>query len=125
MENNYFNTKTDDIIRNSMRLADEPAPELNQKLKAALYQQEVLMQKQPAVRVLSFWYLPMILNLAMFIMLAVAALMAISNVYLSYFTAGICLYIGLSGVLLTVVGIRRANLKEDMAVQVEKRGVLA
>ena len=28
----------DELIRASMKLADEPSPELNQRLKAALYQ---------------------------------------------------------------------------------------
>ena len=51
--------------------------------------------------------------------------MMIGNVYLFYFAAGICLYIGLSGVLLTVVGVKRANLKEDMTIHVEKRGAWA
>ena len=77
----------DELIRASMKLADEPAPELNQRLKAALYQKEAAMKKQPATRALSLWYLPMILNLAAFAMLAAAALMVISNTYLSYFAA--------------------------------------
>ena len=108
-----------------MKLADEPAPELNQRLKAALYQKEAAMKKQPATRALSLWYLPMILNLAAFAMLAAAALMVISNTYLSYFAAGICFYIGLAGVLLTIVGVKRTNMKEDITIHIRKRGVLA
>ena len=112
----------DELIRASMKLADEPAPELNQRLKAALYQKEAAMKKQ---RALSLWYLPMILNLAAFAMLAAAALMVISNTYLSYFAAGICFYIGLAGVLLTIVGVKRTNMKEDITIHIRKRGVLA
>ncbi|KAI4441538.1 hypothetical protein FMM80_07505 [Schaedlerella arabinosiphila] len=115
----------DELIRASMKLADEPAPELNQRLKAALYQKEAAMKKQPATRALSLWYLPMILNLAAFAMLAAAALMVISNTYLSYFAAGICFYIGLAGVLLTIVGVKRTNMKEDITIHIRKRGVLA
>lgn len=115
----------DELIRASMKLADEPAPELNQRLKATLYQKEAAMKKQPATRALSLWYLPMILNLAAFAMLAAAALMVISNTYLSYFAAGICFYIGLAGVLLTIVGVKRTNMKEDITIHIRKRGVLA
>ena len=83
------------------------------------------MQKQPATRGFSLWYLPMILNLVTFIMLAGVALIVISNTYLSYFAAGICFYIGLAGVLLTIVGVKRTNMKEDITIRVEKRGALA
>ncbi len=115
----------DELIRASMKLADEPAPELNQRLKATLYQKEAAMKKQPATRALSLWYLPMILNLAAFAMLAAAALMVISNTYLSYFAAGICFYIGLAGGLLTIIGVKRTNMKEDITIHIRKRGVLA
>ncbi|TGY91585.1 hypothetical protein E5329_20530 [Petralouisia muris] len=125
MKDNPFDTNTDEIIRASLTLTDEPTPELNHKLKAALYQQEAAMHKEPATYVLSLWYLPMILNLATFLMLAAAALMAISNPYLSYLTAGICFYLGLAGVLLTIVGVKRTNMKEDITIRIRKRGVLA
>lgn len=124
MKENRFNTELDEIIRASMELTDAPAPELNNKLKAALYRQEAAIRKQPATRALSLWYLPMVLNLATFTLLAVAALTAISNTYLSYFTAGICFYIGFAGVLLTIVGVKRTNMKEDITIRVRKRGVL-
>ena len=103
MKNDLFNTEIDEIIRASMKLADEPDPELNNKLKATLYQK----------------------NLVTFIMLAGVALIVISNTYLSYFAAGICFYIGLAGVLLTIVGVKRTNMKEDITIRVEKRGALA
>lgn len=45
MKNDLFNTEIDEIIRASMKLADEPDPELNNKLKATLYQKETAMQK--------------------------------------------------------------------------------
>ncbi len=49
----------------------------------------------------------------------------IENIYLSYMTAGVCFYVGLAGVLLTLVGVKRANIKEELAIRIEKRGVLA
>lgn len=124
MKDNRFETEIDEIIRASLELPDEPDPELNNKLKAVLYQEEVAMRKRPALRVLSLWYIPMILNLVTFIMLAIISLMLISNTYLAYFAAGICLYIGLTGILLTVLGVKRTNIKKDIVVRVEKRGAL-
>lgn len=125
MKNDLFNTEIDEIIRASMKLADEPSPELNNKLKTTLYQKEAAMRQQPVTRSLSLWYLPMILNLATFILLAIVSSMIIHNTYLSYLAVGICFYIGLAGVLLTIVGAKRTNIKEDITIHVEKRGVLA
>lgn len=124
MKNDFFNTEIDEIVRASMKLDDKPAPELNNKLKSTLYQKEEAMPKQPITRGFSLWYLPMILNLITFMMLAVVALMVINNTYLSYFAVGICSYIGLAGVLLTVVGVKRTNMKEDITIHIEKRGAL-
>ena len=44
---------------------------------------------------------------------------------MSYFAAGIYLYIGLAGVLLTIVGVKRTNMKEEITIRIEKRGALA
>ena len=124
MRENHSNMEIEEVIRASMKMTDVPAPELNNKLKAALYQQEAVLRKQPAVHILSLWYLPMVLNLIMFLLLALFALMMIENIYLSYFAAGVCLYVGVAGILLTVVGVKRANIKEDITICIEKRGVL-
>ena len=125
MEYNNSNTKTEEIIRASIKITDTPDPELNNKLKAALYQQEAVLQKQPATHTLSLWFLPMVLNLVIFSLLAVLAFTMIENVYLAYFAAGICLYASIAGILLTIVGVKRANIKEDITIRIEKRGVLA
>lgn len=125
MNNNGLDTELDKIIRTSIKLTDEPSTELNNALKTTLYQQEAAMRKAPATRSLSLWYLPMVLNLIAFLMLAVAALMVISNTYLSYLAAGICIYMALAGVLLTIVGVKRTNMKEDITIRIQKRGVLA
>lgn len=125
MRDNQLNTVIEEVIQASMKMTDVPDPKLNQKLKAALYQQEAVLQKQPATHKVSLWYLPMILNLITFSLLAVCALGAIENIYLSYMAAGVCLYVGVAGILLTFVGVKRANIKEELAVRIEKRGVLA
>ena len=125
MKDNRSNMEIEEFIQASMEMTDVPAPELNQKLKATLYQQEAVLRKQPAAHTLSLWYLPMILNLIIFSLLALGALILIQNIYLSYFAAGICLYVGVAGIVLTIVGAKRTNIKEDIAIRIEKRGVLA
>ena len=67
----------------------------------------------------------MILNLITFSLLALIALMMIENIYLSYFAAGICFYIGIVGILLTIAGVKRANIKKEITIRIEKRGVMA
>lgn len=124
MKDNRPDIELDEIIRASVKVTDEPSPELNQTLKAALYRQEAAMKKTSAMRSLPLWYLPMVLNLVTFFMLAAAALIVISNACLSYFAAGIFLYIGLAGVPLTIIGVKRTNMKEDITIHVRKRGAL-
>ena len=125
MRDNRPNTEIEEVILASMKMTDVPAPELNKELKAALYQQEAVLRKQPVMHKLSLWYLPMILNLVTFSLLSLFALIMIENMYLSYFAAGICFYVGVAGILLTVVGVKRANIKEEITIHIEKRGVLA
>ncbi len=125
MKDNHSNMKIEEIIRSSIKITDVPTPELNSKLKAALYQREAALQKQPPTHRLSLWCLPMIFNLITFSLLSLFALILIENIYLSYFVAGICFYIGAAGILLTIVGVKRANIKEDITIRIKKRGVLA
>lgn len=67
----------------------------------------------------------MLLNLITFIMLAGVALIVISNTYLSYFVAWYLFLYWDGWRLLTIVGVKRTNMKEDITIRVEKRGVLA
>ena len=125
MRDNRSNIEIEEVIRASMKMTNVPAPEVNNKLKIALYKQEVILRKQPATHKLSLWYLPMVFNLITFSLLALFALIIIENIYLSYLAVGICFYIGAAGILLTRVGVKRANIKEDITIHIEKRGVLA
>ncbi len=125
MRDNRLNIEIEEMIRSSMKITDVPSTELNNKLKAELYRQEAVLRGQPAVHQLSLWYLPMVLNLITFSLLALFALIVIENIYLSYFAAGLCLNVGAAGILLTIVGVKRGNIKEDITIRIEKRGVLA
>ena len=123
MENNNYENGLTELIRASMELEDKPSSELNRRLKAELYQREAAVPRRQIITV-SLWYVPMILNFVMFSLFAVLALLVISNPYIARLIAGICLYISIAGVFITVLGVRRASLKEDVTVRIRKRGVL-
>lgn len=125
MRDNYSAMEIEEMIRACVKTTEAPAAELNNKLKAALYQQEAALRRQPATHTLSLWYLPMILNLVTFCLLAVFAFTIIENACLSYLAAGFCLYAGMAGILITIIGVKRTNIKEDITIRIEKRGVLA
>ena len=124
MENNNYENGLTELIRASMELEDKPSLELNRRLKSELYQREAAVPRRQIITV-SLWYVPMILNFVMFSLFAVLALLVISNPYIARLIAGICLYISIAGVFITVLGVRRASLKEDVTIRIRKRGVLA
>ncbi len=125
MKDNYSNKNIDEIIKESMKIKDKPTVALNNKLKARIYQQEAVIRTQQQTRKLSLWYLPMLVNVVIFLLLAVVSVMTIQNIYLSYFVAGVCVYIGIAGVFLTIVGVKRTNMKENLTIYIKKRGVFA
>lgn len=125
MKDNYSNKNIDEIIKESMKIEDKPTVALNNKLKARIYQQEAVIRTQQQTRKLSLWYLPMLVNVVIFLLLAVVSVMTIQNIYLSYFVAGVCVYIGIAGVFLTIVGVKRTNMKENLTIYIKKRGVFA
>lgn len=124
MENKNYENSLDELIRASMEVTDEPSCELNIRLKAELYQKEAAMAGKQ-MRSISLWYVPMVLNFILFSLFAVFALLVIANPYIAKLIAGICLYMSMAGVFITLLGVKRANLKEDVMVHIQKRGVLA
>ena len=44
MRDNRSNIEIEEVIRASMKMTDVPAPEVNNKLKMALYKQEVILR---------------------------------------------------------------------------------
>ena len=123
MKKQYDNTELDRLIRKSISRQDIPSPVLNNSLKAELYSREAAMRKTSPAKKLSLWYLPMTVNLIIFLLLGVTAFVTISNPWLAFLAAGICGYIALAGILLTVIGIRRANIKEEITVYIQKGDV--
>lgn len=124
MENNNRDDELDKLIRASMEMTDIPSPQLNSRVKATLYQREAALRQHP-VRAVSLWYLPMLLNLITFLLLAVAALLMVANPHLARLAALVCGYIAVAGVVLTALGVRRANMKKAITIYIERRGVPA
>ena len=125
MKKQYDNTEFDRLIRKSISRQDIPSPVLNNSLKVELYSREAAMRKTSPAKKLSLWYLPMTVNLIIFLLLGVTAFVTISNPWLAFLAAGICGYIALAGILLTVIGIRRTNIKDEITVYIQKGDVTA
>lgn len=124
MENKNYNNKLDELIRASMELKDTPSTELNNRLKINLYKNESAIHHKIPTYSISLWYVPMILNFLTFSLFAVIALLIIANPYLSKLIAIVCGYISIAGIAITIVGVKRATIKEDITVHIEKRGAL-
>lgn len=125
MENKSYDNELNKLIRESMELKDTPSQELNQYLKTGLYQREAAIRKAADIHSIPLWFVPMILNFIIFSLFAVLALLIITNPYLASLAAGICVYIGIAGILITAVGVKRSNMKEAISVRVQKRGVIS
>lgn len=120
MKNNK--QELDQFIRASMELTDKPSLELNNLLKAEIYKQEA--QKKKKAPTISLWYVPMLLNLVTFTLIAFAALLTIPNPYLAKITACACGYITVAGFILTWLGMKRADMKKEVSINIKKRGAL-
>lgn len=125
MENKDYDNELSELIRTSMKLKDTPSPELNEHLKVSLYQREATLRQADSIHSISLWFVPMILNFVTFSLFAILALLVIANPYLAKLVAGICIYIGIAGILITAVGVKRTNMKEAITIRVQKRGSLA
>lgn len=113
-----------EIIRESMKGNEEPSPELNNRLKISLYQREAELRRNAGIQSISLWFIPMILNFVTFSLFAILSLVAITNPYLAKLAAGICCYISFAGIVITAVGVRRAGIKQSLAIQIQKRGAV-
>ena len=117
-----FNTDFDELIRTAMQTEDQPPVQLNNTLKADLYERERLLRKTRTGKSISLWYLPMVLNLILFGLLGAAAVLLTDNLVLAVLETAGCVYMGLAGVVITAVGMRRTDLKEDTTIRIEKGG---
>lgn len=116
--------KLDELIRASIKTKDVPSPQLNNDLKIKLYHKETKIRQGTLIRDIPIWYVPMVLNVLIFSLLAILAFIMITNQYLAIFTVGICVYFSITGVVITLVGLKRTNIKDELTLHVKKRGAL-
>lgn len=124
MENKNCGNELNELIRASMELEDTPSPELNAHLKASLYKREADLRQTESVHAIPLWYVPMILNFVTFSLFAILSLFVIGNPYIAKLIAGICAYIGVAGIFITAVGVKRTDMKEAITIHVQKRGMI-
>lgn len=115
-----FDTEFDKLLRAAVQTEDEPPVQLNNTIKAELYERERLQRSRQTGRSVSVWYLPMVLNLVVFAMLGAAAVLLSADPYVTALAVGGCAHMGLAGVIITVIGVKRANLREDIAINIQK-----
>ena len=121
MEKKDFDTKFDELILEALKTRDKPAVRLNNELKAEIYERERFRRQGTAGRSISLWYLPMILNLIIFLMLGAVLILLINILYLAVLGALVCAYMGLAGVVITLAGIKRTDLRENISIFVNKK----
>lgn len=123
MENEKHNRALDELIRESMEILDMPSPELNARLKMDIYRRENSLQQEKNIRSISFWYVPMVLSFFTFALLAATSLIMISNPYLSIFLAFMCGYMAIAIMLITMIGVKRTDIKNDMKLRIRKEEI--
>lgn len=115
-----FNTEFDGLIREALKTTEKPDVRLDNGLKAELYERERFLRQDRAGRSISLWYLPMVLNLILFLLLGAALVLLIDSLYLSVLAAAACAYMGIAGVVITLVGIKRTDLREEISIHIKK-----
>lgn len=110
------------LISEAMKMQDTASAELNNQIKAELYAQEAAMRKSTPKLVLSLWYIPMLLNTALFSLLIVTIFLIVDNPYIARSLASACGYMIVSGIVITLVGIKRFSLKERFSIRLQKGG---
>lgn len=117
--NNKKYDKLDELISKSIKIEArkyEPSEDLNNILKNKIYKEE----ENQKIFAIYFWYLPMIFNTLIFISFALICKMLIHNEFIlsiSYFS---CIYFIISGIMLTIIGKKKYNLKESMVIYIKK-----
>ena len=117
-----MNDKKFDVALNAALLNSEtPPPELDAVLKAKLYQRQEQLQGEGAQRKVHLWWLPMVANL---IVCGVpAAIFALPVMPLAAHLAAFALgWLAVGGVVLTLVGLKCSDLKEQLTLVLPARG---
>lgn len=104
---------------------NQPSIELNNILKAKVREKEALMLTAENKKQISLWYLPMILNIFVFTAIALMSQVFIQNRTILQIVIGICAYLAISGIVLTLAGMKFSTLKTAFIMKFNKGGTLA
>lgn len=108
----------DRLLKNSLTQTEEAAPpELDALLKAKLYQREAVPGTPRRVRL---WWLPMVANLLVCGVPAIIFALPIMP-FAAHLAAFALAWLAVGGVVLTLVGLKFSNLKEQLVVYLPTR----
>lgn len=111
--------KLEQLLRQALPQGQEKPPQLDGVVKAAVWQRQEQLRAAPC-RV-SVWYLPMVLNAVFLGLSALGARVLLGGVAGGLVALG-CLWGVLGGVAMTFVGLRFADLKEKLSIELPAKG---
>lgn len=103
----------DQLIKDSLITYENPSVSLNSKLKIKLYD-----ARHSRV---SLWYVPMLLNFLVFILLNMMAQLLVQQIIILKAFHIMSVYLISSGIILTLIGVKYANLKDSLTL--ERKGL--
>lgn len=108
---NEKNEKLDKLIEKSIKINDKPTQSLNDSLKIRLYEQENMKKANKRIKLSHCLYFFMFLNIIFCILIGFLATILVKNIYLYSIILYIYLNWSVSGIILTLLGIKRKKLK--------------
>ena len=79
---NKNNNNLDELIYNSIKIEDKPTKQLNDSLKAKIYEKENMQKATGKIRAKYFVYLFMSLNIILSLLICISTVIFIKNIYL-------------------------------------------
>lgn len=114
----------DHVITQALQSGEQPSAELNQRLNAALLEKEVQMLDANETKQLPLWYLPMLLNSACVVSFVLMLRIFIQNSIILQIATGLCIYLVLAGIGLTLAGMKGSNFKAHLTIERKKKAVV-
>lgn len=115
----------DELLERALQSDAEPGIACNNLLKSQIRQKEAEKLARGRRKKISLCYLPMIGNLLLFFMTAVMAELLAVTPLISNAIVGFSVYSMLAGIILTILGVRRTNLKENLSITMVQKGTQA
>lgn len=108
--------KLEQLLRQSLKTQQIPPRRLQEQVQHAIRGQVEEPKK------FSLWFLPMLLNSAFFLAVCTGIWVFLPYTALSRILMALCLYFVAAGIVLTVAGLKFADLKEKTAIERKRKG---